>query len=81
MPKKSRIDSHTTKDIGDHLSAVEKSLMELRFRLKHYFKKDEDLRERFRPLEKQVLRYSEEARKEVERIVKETTARAKKAKK
>jgi len=81
MPKKSHIDSHTAKDIGDHLSAIEKSLVELRFRLKHYFKKDEDLRARFRPIEKQVLRYSEECRGKIDRIVKEAAAKTKKTKK
>jgi len=75
MPKENRIDNHSTDDLNDHLSAVEKSIKKLRKRLKHYFKKDEVVRTRFTAIEKQVLDFSSDCRAEVERIVKGQSAK------
>ena len=71
MPKKAPVDGHAKRDLGQHLSSVERSLFDLRFRLRHYFAAREDLRERLSAIENRFRDYATDCRREVDRRVKE----------
>jgi len=73
MPKKSPIDSYAEKNIVQHLTAVEESLFNLRFRLTHYFAARENIRERFDEVERAFKLYSADCRGEVKRRLKKNT--------
>jgi hypothetical protein len=70
MPQKAPINSQAKKDLSQHLTAVEKSLFDLRFRLMHYFAGREEIRSRFDGIESIFKSYSNDCRGEVDRRLK-----------
>ena len=73
MPRKSKIDRVAMDDLLGHVSAVENSMFELRFRVRHHFAARETIRERFSALEASFLQFSSDFEIELaERLKKHT---------